>query len=51
MQALLISPEFEGIKTFVPSIFSVTIALLISPEFEGIKTSPLGVDLAAFCRY
>ena len=34
---LLISPEFEGIKTKITG-WVWDVALLISPEFEGIKT-------------
>ena len=37
--ALLISPEFEGIKTSNGGQGVFNNALLISPEFEGIKTS------------
>ena len=38
---LLISPEFEGIKTPATHIQAIATALLISPEFEGIKTKTL----------
>ena len=38
MVSLLISPEFEGIKTHVIACDPVVKGLLISPEFEGIKT-------------
>ena len=37
---LLISPEFEGIKTDEFIRCRRLRALLISPEFEGIKTLP-----------
>ena len=37
-ESLLISPEFEGIKTQGHEHYAVAAALLISPEFEGIKT-------------
>ena len=41
--ALLISPEFEGIKTpRKRACMRAKNSLLISPEFEGIKTSPTG---------
>ena len=36
--SLLISPEFEGIKTPVIDEDQYRKRLLISPEFEGIKT-------------
>ena len=39
--ALLISPEFEGIKTRAAFAHPFRVSLLISPEFEGIKTQPL----------
>ena len=46
---LLISPEFEGIKTYLLGLTQQPSApLLISPEFEGIKTLPRG--LLAFLR-
>ena len=35
---LLISPEFEGIKTPASAPLVPATSLLISPEFEGIKT-------------
>ena len=38
--ALLISPEFEGIKTNADRQTLPGSPLLISPEFEGIKTQP-----------
>ena len=38
MIGLLISPEFEGIKTPGPELQAEQQRLLISPEFEGIKT-------------
>ena len=47
---LLISPEFEGIKTYASDSAISTISLLISPEFEGIKTA-LAVFLVHLPRY
>ena len=41
--ALLISPEFEGIKTRQSDRTIQAIPLLISPEFEGIKTQQVQV--------
>ena len=51
VRALLISPEFEGIKTRLPTPVQAVRAraLLISPEFEGIKTFPPG-PAPARCR-
>ena len=38
LHTLLISPEFEGIKTERRVLVGLVDPLLISPEFEGIKT-------------
>ena len=45
--ALLISPEFEGIKTAYFLDDGLPVALLISPEFEGIKTTRRRCDRSA----
>ena len=50
-RALLISPEFEGIKTIGISGFCMFSALLISPEFEGIKTLHCSAGLPVLERY
>ena len=50
VRSLLISPEFEGIKTGKPVHCGLQESLLISPEFEGIKTCGHGL-LSGLCRY
>ena len=48
--SLLISPEFEGIKTKRKARCVLAMSLLISPEFEGIKTNH-GVSPRMLQRY